>query len=76
MIATAAALVPVGVAAGLIVGGWLAAAGAAIAGVYFLARSIEFGRTRTDRAARRVLRASIIYLPCVFALLLLDALVL
>jgi protoheme IX farnesyltransferase len=76
MIATAAALVPVGVVSGLIVGGWLAAGGAAIAGVYFLARSMEFGRLRTDRAARRVLRASIIYLPCVFALILLDALVL
>lgn len=76
MIATAAALLPVGVLAGLVVGGWLAAAGAAVAGVYFLARSLEFGRCRTDRAARRVLRASIIYLPCVFALLLLDALVL
>jgi protoheme IX farnesyltransferase len=76
MIATAAALVPAGVVSGLIVGGWLAGGGAAIAGAYFLVRSIEFGRLRTDRAARRVLRASIVYLPCVFALILLDALVL
>jgi protoheme IX farnesyltransferase len=76
MIATAAALVPVGVAAGLVAGGWVAAAGATFVGIYFLYRSLEFGRSRTDRAARRVLRASLVYLPCVFALLLIDALVL
>jgi heme o synthase len=45
-------------------------------GIYFLNRSLDFNRARTDRAARRVLRASIIYLPCVFALILIDALVL
>jgi heme o synthase len=76
MIATAAVLLPVGVIASLVMGGWLAAGGAAVAGAFFLFRSIQFGRSRTDRAARRVLRASIVYLPCVFALLLLDALVL
>ena len=76
MIAMAAALVPAGVAAGFLVGGWLAAIGAALLGIYFLNRSLDFGRARTDRAARRVLRASIIYLPCVFALILIDALVL
>jgi heme o synthase len=76
MIATAAALVPAGVAAGLVLGGWLAAVGAGLVGGYFLFRAIQFGLSRTDRAARHVLRASIIHLPCVFALLLLDALVL
>jgi protoheme IX farnesyltransferase len=76
MISTALALLPVGVVAALVVGGTLAAIGAGIVGIYFLFRSLEFGRSRSDRAARRVLRASIIYLPCVFALVLLDALVL
>lgn len=76
MIATAAALLPAGIFAALLLGGWLSVVVAAMAGAYFLARSIEFGRSRTDRTARRVLRASIIYLPCVFALILLDALVL
>ena len=68
MIVTAAALVPVGVAAGLVAGGWIAATGAALVGIFFLYRSFEFGRSRTDRTARRVLRASLVYLPCVFAL--------
>ena len=77
MVATAAALVPAGVSRrDSSSAGWLAAIGAALLGVYFLHRSLDFGRARTDRAARRVLRASLIYLPCVFALLLIDALVL
>jgi protoheme IX farnesyltransferase len=76
MIATAAVLVPVGVAGGLVAGGWVAATAAALLGVFFLHRSLEFGRSRTDCAARRVLRASLVYLPCVFAFLLIDALVL
>jgi len=76
MIATAAALVPAGIAAGFVLGGWIAAAGAALLGGYFFHRAMDFGRMRSDRAARRALRASIVYLPCVFALLLVDALVL
>lgn len=76
MVLTAAILLPVGAAASLVIGGWLAAIGAALVGAFFLARSFGFARSRTDREARRVLRASIVYLPCVFALLLIDALVL
>jgi heme o synthase len=76
MVLTATALLPVGVAASLFVGGWLAAAGAALVGVYFLWHCLGFARCRTDREARRVLRASIVYLPCVFALLLVNALLL
>ena len=75
MILTAAALVPTGAIAGLAVGGWLSATGATIVGLYFLWRSFEFYWSRSDREARRVLRASLVYLPCVFALLLIDALV-
>jgi heme o synthase len=76
MVLTAAMLLPVGAAASLVIGGWLAAVGAALVGAFFLWRSFGFARSRTDREARRVLRASIVYLPCVFALLLVDALVL
>jgi protoheme IX farnesyltransferase len=76
MILTAAALLPVGVVAGLAAGGRLAAVAAAVAGVYFLARAVGFGLDQTDREARRVLRASIVYLPCVFGLILVDALLL
>lgn len=74
MILTAGLLLPVGFvvqAAG--VGGWASAIGAAIAGLYFFRRAIGFGRDRTDRQAKRVLRASLLYLPVVFGLMLVDA---
>ena len=53
--------------------GPLYAVGAALLGVGFLAASAGFLRAPSTRAARRVLRASLLYLPGVFALLLLDA---
>jgi protoheme IX farnesyltransferase len=74
MILTTGLLVPIGLAvhaAG--VGGWSAVFGSALAGLYFVRRAVEFGDDRTDRKARRVLRASLLYLPVVFGLLLLDA---
>jgi protoheme IX farnesyltransferase len=73
MITTAAVLIPLGLVvreAG--VGGWLSAAGAALAGFYFTQQAIRFGRNRTHQAAKRVLRASLLYLPVVFGLLLLE----
>jgi protoheme IX farnesyltransferase len=47
-------------------------AGAVVLGLGFLARALAFGSQRTDRHARKVLRASLLYLPALFALLLLD----
>jgi protoheme IX farnesyltransferase len=77
MVATAAALVPLGfLAAPAGLGGWVFAAGSAAFGVMFLRRAVEFARDRTDRRARRVLHASLFYLPGVFALLMIDALLL
>ena len=77
MVATAAALIPLGfLAAPAGLGGWLFAAGATVFGVYFLRRAVEFARDRTDRKARRVLHASLIYLPAVFSILMIDALLL
>ena len=77
MVATAAALIPLGfLAAPAGLGGWLFAAGATVFGVYFLRRAVEFARDRTDRKARRVLHASLFYLPAVFAILMIDALLL
>jgi protoheme IX farnesyltransferase len=73
MIVTAALLVPMGFlvhAAG--VGGWASVIGSALAGLYFLRRAVGFGVERTDRQAKRVLRASLLYLPVVFGLLLVD----
>lgn len=75
MVLTAALLVPLGFAsmyAGL--GGWLFAVGCAACGVWFTARAVQFMRNRTDRNARRVLLASLLHLPAVFALLMIDAL--
>lgn len=43
-------------------------------GLMFLRSAVRFGRLRTDRQARMVLRASLLYLPGVLGALLLDAL--
>jgi protoheme IX farnesyltransferase len=77
MVTTAAALIPLGflvAPAGL--GGWVFGIGASLFGVLFLRRVVEFARDRTDRKARRVLHASLFYLPGVFVLLMIDALLL
>jgi protoheme IX farnesyltransferase len=77
MVVTAASLVPLGfLAAPAGLGGWLFAIGATLFGGYFLRRAVEFARDRTDRKARRVLHASLFYLPGVFAILMIDALLL
>ncbi len=75
MVTTAAALLPLGFLiplAGL--GGWLFAVGATVFGLLFLRRAVDFARDRTDRKARKVLHSSLFYLPGVFALLMIDAL--
>lgn len=48
-------------------------AGATALGLGFLVTAIAFQRARSHTRARRVLRASLVYLPGLFALLLLDA---
>jgi protoheme IX farnesyltransferase len=74
MVATAAALIPLGfLAAPAGLGGWLFAVGSAVFGFQFLRRAAEFAADRTDRKARKVLHASLFYLPGVFGLLMLDA---
>lgn len=66
------ALVPVSLAPVQIgLGGPIYAIGAALLGVYFLWPIARFQGNRSVGAARRVLRASLIYLPSVYALLLL-----
>lgn len=75
MVLTAGLLIPASMLAvyfGL--GGWLYGVGSVIAGLWFLARAILFARKRTDRQAKAVLRASLVYLPAVLGLLLIDAL--
>ena len=76
MVLTAAALVPVGfLAVGVGLAGWVYGVGAAVLGVLFVRQTLGFARDRSDRQARRVLHASLLYLPAVFGLLLVDALV-
>ena len=75
MMATCAALVPLGLVCLLLgVGGWLSVIGCALFGGLFLREAVRFGRTRTDRQARTVLRASLLYLPGALGLLLVDGL--
>jgi protoheme IX farnesyltransferase len=47
-------------------------AGALVLGLGFLASALAFWRGRSDALARVVVRASLVYLPAMFALLLLD----
>ncbi|HSQ57703.1 MAG TPA: heme o synthase [Gemmata sp.] len=77
MLLTAAALVPAGllpVAAGI--GGRSYGIGAAMLALLFFRQTLNFARDRGDAQARRVLHASLLYLPGVFGLLLVDALLL
>ncbi len=75
MVATAAALLPLGFLVPLAgLGGWIFGIGATVFGLMFLRRAVDFARDRTDRKARKVLHSSLFYLPGVFALLMIDAL--
>ncbi len=74
MITWCLALIPVSLAPVLPGGaGPVYAAGAVALGTGFLASAIAFRRDRSHAQARAVLRASLVYLPGLFALLLLDA---
>jgi protoheme IX farnesyltransferase len=53
--------------------GWIYLIGALVLGVVFLGFALAFVRRRSLRQARGVLRASLIYLPVLLALLLIDA---
>lgn len=76
MVLTCVALVPVGwVSMAFGVAGWPSVVGCAVLGMLFLREAVEFARRRTDRQARRVLRASLLYLPGALGLVLLDNLI-
>jgi protoheme IX farnesyltransferase len=75
MILTCAILIPASLLPVVLGGAGAVYAVAAVAfGVMFLWSAVRFGRTRTDRPARTVLRASLVYLPGVLGVLLIDAL--
>ncbi|HEX5412110.1 MAG TPA: heme o synthase [Terriglobia bacterium] len=46
--------------------------GAAILGAYFLHHGVRLARTRSNALARRLVLASVLYLPLVFGLMMLD----
>ena len=54
------------------VAGWVYLIGAAPMALWFLARCVRFAHHRTDRAARTVLRGSLVYLLAVMGLLVVD----
>lgn len=71
----ALALVPVGLLpAALGIAGPFYFAGALALGLFYLVASVRFWRDVSDASARRLLRASITYLPAVLLLLLLNPL--
>jgi protoheme IX farnesyltransferase len=53
--------------------GWLYAIGSVVLGLGFLYSACRFSQRRDDARARRVLRASLIYLPGLLILLIIDA---
>ncbi len=75
MVVTTFALVPLGFLA-LLVGlaGWVSAVGAAVFGCLFLRKALAFAHAGTDAHARAVLRGSLLYLPGVLSLFLLESL--
>jgi protoheme IX farnesyltransferase len=73
MILNCLALLAVSLAAPLLgVGGLVSLIGAMLLGLGFLRTTIGFARTRSIAQARQVLRASLVYLPCILALLVVD----
>jgi protoheme IX farnesyltransferase len=73
MICYCLALLAAGVAPAVVGrAGPLFVAGALILGLFFFATTIGFARNPSEARARRVLRASLVYLPAVLALLLVD----
>jgi protoheme IX farnesyltransferase len=69
----ALALVPVGLLPALIgLAGPLYFAGALVLGLFYLCEAVRFWRDASDQRARRLLRASFVYLPAVLILLFLN----
>ncbi len=55
-------------------GGWPAAIGAAVAGGIFALTAIRFWQTRNHQTARGLLRGSLLYVPLVYGIILMQAL--
>jgi protoheme IX farnesyltransferase len=71
------ALVPVSLLPTLVgLTGAIYFAGALVLGLAYLAYGLALGRARSSTAARRLVRASVLYLPLLFGLMALDRAVL
>jgi protoheme IX farnesyltransferase len=76
MVSYCMALIPVSLAPVLLGrAGPVYLVGATVLGLGFLACAVGFARTSSVQHARRVMRASLIYLPALLALLLLDGII-
>lgn len=54
------------------ISGWIYLVGAVVLGMWFLASSISAARAKTPEKARKLLLASVLYLPAIFALMVID----
>jgi protoheme IX farnesyltransferase len=52
--------------------GWVYLIGASALGIWFLIASIQAARAKSVEKARKLLLVSVIYLPIIFALMVLD----
>jgi protoheme IX farnesyltransferase len=76
MVVYCLALIPISLMPALLgSAGLIYLVGAIVLGIMFLASTIGFGRSHSIAQARRVLRASLIYLPALLAMLLVDGFV-
>lgn len=67
------ALLPLGAVAALSgVSGWSAAAGSFVLGAALLAAGLHLANSRSDRSARRLFLATLVYLPLVLGLMVAD----
>ena len=75
MLTYSLALIPASLTPVVFGAGFVYLIGAVLLGTYFLIRAVGFRRDHSLRQARRVLRGSLVYLPSLFALLVLDGVV-
>ena len=73
MLMTSLLLVPVGLLATLLgVAGWWSALASIIMGIWFSLRCLGFWRRRDENSARSAFRASLLYLPVMMLVMVLD----
>jgi protoheme IX farnesyltransferase len=75
IVAFAAILIPVSVIpVALGMAGWIYLAGAVLLGLFYLYSGVETARLRTGVQARKLLQASVVYLPLIYVFLVVNKL--